>query len=257
MYMQRTAKSLSLSAKTGAFMRGLVGRGPMVEIARRGLSRDIPEDEAHLYAMKLVSSSSPAELSEMLANGDVKSGKAQALFAQSLLAMCTVSGANESFARLSEAPLCSGNVSSEEAQEMLASALMIVVTSRLENGPGASAEAFNIIKSGKVTCEKAREHLAWCIRHHGSVLQALEAYQLGSLSVTAQAHLAFKIVSEGEAVHSFEALLSGNATSNEAQKMFASAIMRQGSPAMARTALMSDMVTDPEAVIFLKQALKG
>ncbi len=257
MYMRERAKPLSFRAKTGAFCRGLVGKGPLLEVARAGLSANVPEGDAALYAAKVISKSTPEEISSMLAKGKVKSEKAQEIFAQSLLTQCTLSGANGNFAKFAEDSLSSGNVSSKEAQEMLASVLMVVVTSRLEGNPVVSGEAFNVWKSGKVTSAKAKEHLAWCIKNNGTVLQAVEVFKLGQHPVTAQMHLAAKISSEGDAINAYDAIISGSATFNEVQKMLASLIMREGTPAMARTALISNNVTDPEAVIFLKQTLRA
>lgn len=257
MYMQRTAKSLSFSTRAGAFIRGIARKGPLIEIAMKGLSSNIPEHDAGQYAKRVISKSGPAELGQMLASGQIKSRKAQEVMANSLLRACTVSGANEIFARIAEKALSSGNVDSIEAQELLASALMIVVTSRADDGKGVSGEAFNIWRSGKVASEKAKEHLAWCIKNNGSALQAAKAFGLGPLGAVAQMYLAAKISSEGDAALAYEALLSANAEFGEAQKMLASLILRDGTPAMARTALMCDVVSDSEAVVLLKQALKG
>ncbi len=259
MYMNQTSKPLSISARTGAFVRGIVGKGPLVEVARKGLSSNVPDKDAEQYAKKLISHAGPVELSDMLANGEVKSKKGQEIIAQALLTECSVTGANEGFSLLAEDTLTSGNVESEEAQEMLASMLMTVVTSRMEDSSFGfeSDEAFKIWKAGKVTSEKAKEHLAWCIHYNGTVSQAVEVFKLGPLGVTAQMYLSKKISYEGKPVQSYEALMSGNASFDVAQMQFASVILRKGTPAMARTALMSDVVTDPEAVVFLKQALKG
>lgn len=264
--MNKSRKALPVSAKTGAFMKGILGKGPMVEIAIRGLSEEIPDSDAETYATRLISKCSLADLHGLLISGGVKPEKAQSMFARKMLEGYESARTEEAegsetydrFAQMAESLLCSGCITSESAQEDLVSMLAMVVSARVDNGsdPG-SDEAMKILRSGNIASKHVRDRLAWCVYKSGDCAGAVELFRMESFSDDAQEGLAQLLNTSGTIDQVCEAFMNGIVTSPNAQRIFATRIFLEGDANLARAAILGDAATDPEAVITLKQTLKG